>query len=86
MKNLFTFLFVLFLSFSSAFAFVSPDNEFAVYNTDYPPTSESLHNEARLAESSAQWRRFSVNLIQALQLGGGARLLSLAGAIAAAQS
>ncbi len=67
MKNLFTFLFVLFLSFSSAFAFVSPDNETARYNTDYPPTSESLHNEAVRAESSAQWRRFSVNLIQALQ-------------------
>jgi len=66
-KTLFTYLFVAVLAFTSAQASVSIDHSDSLLTDDHPPTSESLVAGAHVAASTAQWRRFSVNLVQALK-------------------
>ena len=66
MKNLFTYLIVAFIAFSSmqASGALAVSSSLIVESDD---DLAQLTESARMAETNAQWRRFSVNLVHALR-------------------
>jgi hypothetical protein len=66
-KKFFAFLFVISLGYSSSLTSDTLADSITSFTANEPLSAESLAEAAWAAESTAQWRRFSVNLVSALK-------------------